>query len=759
MSIKRKRNSTTKILKRFLFSYSIIIILPLFVGIASYNDSVKIISEDTKNNSISLLSQSMKVLDRTFSEIDLTTYQIANNPQMIKFCYSDSFDDSSIYFDMWKTLSFVKPYSIYEQSGIEYNVYFNNSDTVFNSTGAYKLSSYYNGFGYVDLSMDEFKKSYLNIYTKGCFMPASEIRYAELGVIAGIIPVHKYNVITYFKSMSKFAADTKTAMIFVRIKEDSVLKLFEKLHISEDSCVYVLNENLDIITGISHKDSDVISSEVILNDIDFTQSEGFIKKDIQGETMYITYTVSGYNGWKYVSLVPAHVIMSKVNSIKNLIMSITFASVIVGIILLILLSYANSKPIIELKKILTDFFGHEEDNNQDEFTFLKTHISNLIDKSSSMQSDIEKHRLSLKISVIERLLTGKYSKGSILKLAEEADIDINAKTYICAISNINNAQIDSYRLHELIYKQTGQNVYLIGVDQTSSCLLLCLNTCNEQEYRQYTEQILIWLRNNINETMGIDPAFAIGSVYYDLNDVYHSFDEAKQAQGFLPINKSGPMLWYSNLDNNPKCGYYYPVELEQRLIHLVKYGYKDDACKLLETILHKNMEINLRHKTQLLLVNEIYGTIYKLDVHNVDKVILKLQNSDSLVEIFKYLEDVLCKLCDDINDKKNNSNAKIIEEVVMYIKLNYSDPNICLSELASKFKLSEGYISSLFKDYTGEYFAVYLENLRVDNACNLLKQSGFTINQIALKSGYNSSQSFRRAFKRVKGFNPTDYKA
>ena len=50
MSKNGKKSS--RILKRFLFSYSIIIILPLLVGIISYKESANIISKDAKNSNI-----------------------------------------------------------------------------------------------------------------------------------------------------------------------------------------------------------------------------------------------------------------------------------------------------------------------------------------------------------------------------------------------------------------------------------------------------------------------------------------------------------------------------------------------------------------------------------------------------------------------------------------------------------------------------------------------------------------------------------
>ena len=756
MSKNGKKSS--RILKRFLFSYSIIIILPLLVGIISYKESANIISKDTKNSNISMLHQSMEIMDRIIAETDRIAYQIAVNPQVIKFCYLSDFTDTSMYFKIWETLSYTRPYSTYGDAGSEYNIYFHKSDMVFNSNSAFHLSEYYKHFNYEDMDIDEFRQRFLNTYGKGSFIPAKTVNITEITTTGK--KVSKYNVITYIKPMPTMTNSILNAMIFVQIKEDTILKFFSGLDVSDDGFIYILDENSNFITGIPNT-----VGENTLDDIDFKGSEGFVEKDINGKNMYITYTVSSYNNWKYVSAIPSNIVMAKVNSIRNLILEITIASIIVGIILLILLSYANSKPIIELKKTLLDFFDTEDDNKKDEFYFLKASISDLIRQSSVMKSDIQKQRSTLQKSVIERLLLGKNINLDILERAAQSGVELNAQAYTCVLISMNNVQIENNQLQELnigqiIHTETGQKGYLIDIDQTTLCLLLCFNTQESQKCKQHTETVISWLHNQIQQSRNIIPTFAIGSTYYEFSNIYRSYNEAKQALVFISIRTPSTQLWYSSLEMDTKSSYYYPIEVEQRLIHLIKNGYKDDVSNLLSTVLQKNLESPVfLHKSQVLLRNEINGTIYKLNIDDAENIVTELDNCESLIEVFKYLGTIFNNLCDDVNEQKNNRNSELVEEIVSYLESNYSDSNMSLTQVALKFNFSEGYISQLFKEHTGEYFTVYLENIRLDHACELLGRNSYTINEIALNSGYNSPQSFRRAFKRVKGLNPTDYKA
>jgi transcriptional regulator GlxA family with amidase domain len=45
----------------------------------------------------------------------------------------------------------------------------------------------------------------------------------------------------------------------------------------------------------------------------------------------------------------------------------------------------------------------------------------------------------------------------------------------------------------------------------------------------------------------------------------------------------------------------------------------------------------------------------------------------------------------------------------------------------------------------------------MDYANSLLIQENLSIDEIAIQSGYNSTNTFRRAFRRVNGLSPTEY--
>lgn len=124
---------------------------------------------------------------------------------------------------------------------------------------------------------------------------------------------------------------------------------------------------------------------------------------------------------------------------------------------------------------------------------------------------------------------------------------------------------------------------------------------------------------------------------------------------------------------------------------------------------------------------------------------------------FEELKQVCYRICGIAAGQKNLRRNNKIKAIQQYMEENFSNTAMGLSLVSEQFGLSEGYLSALFKEEMEVNFADYLENLRMKEACRLLKE-GTLIADIAEQTGYNSVQSFRRAFKRVLGVSPSEYR-
>ena len=74
--------------------------------------------------------------------------------------------------------------------------------------------------------------------------------------------------------------------------------------------------------------------------------------------------------------------------------------------------------------------------------------------------------------------------------------------------------------------------------------------------------------------------------------------------------------------------------------------------------------------------------------------------------------------------------------------------NLKLQDIADELKLSKSYINAAFKKYTGRAPVDFFINLKMQEACKLLKSTNLYIVDIGQRLGYNDPYYFSRIFKR-----------
>lgn len=98
-----------------------------------------------------------------------------------------------------------------------------------------------------------------------------------------------------------------------------------------------------------------------------------------------------------------------------------------------------------------------------------------------------------------------------------------------------------------------------------------------------------------------------------------------------------------------------------------------------------------------------------------------------------------------------------IERVKNFLRRNCFK-KVSLNDAAAAVYLSPKYLSRIFKAHTRTGFSDYKLALKINKAKGFLKKTGYNINQIADKLGYENTESFIKCFKKIAGLTPTEYR-
>ena len=99
-----------------------------------------------------------------------------------------------------------------------------------------------------------------------------------------------------------------------------------------------------------------------------------------------------------------------------------------------------------------------------------------------------------------------------------------------------------------------------------------------------------------------------------------------------------------------------------------------------------------------------------------------------------------------------------ISKTLEYIEKNFANPLIGVDALAEMSGVSDVYFRKLFKMKTGMSPSQYIILKRVEYSKKLLVHSFMTLEKCAFESGFSSLQYFCRAFKKVTGMTPGEYR-
>lgn len=131
-----------------------------------------------------------------------------------------------------------------------------------------------------------------------------------------------------------------------------------------------------------------------------------------------------------------------------------------------------------------------------------------------------------------------------------------------------------------------------------------------------------------------------------------------------------------------------------------------------------------------------------------------------------YCEECLSRLYRILGIMKQESSVysptkrtlEILAPALRYIREHFTEESVSVGELASLCKVSEPYLRRLFHNAFSVSPAVYMRNLRIEYAKELLLLEEYSVTDAALLSGFNDTSYFSREFKKAVGESPSDYR-
>lgn len=125
--------------------------------------------------------------------------------------------------------------------------------------------------------------------------------------------------------------------------------------------------------------------------------------------------------------------------------------------------------------------------------------------------------------------------------------------------------------------------------------------------------------------------------------------------------------------------------------------------------------------------------------------------------IADWAEGILSCLAQSENAEYNDHKRQLLARIHRFIEENLAR-DVSLQSIADHVKLHAVYLSSMYKQETGENLSDYIMRYRMEQAAVLLRSTEFRIYELAARLGFQNPPYFSKLFKNYYGITPQEYR-
>ena len=161
------------------------------------------------------------------------------------------------------------------------------------------------------------------------------------------------------------------------------------------------------------------------------------------------------------------------------------------------------------------------------------------------------------------------------------------------------------------------------------------------------------------------------------------------------------------------------------------------------------------------LCESAYLNCYNIDLMEYHNYSRQLSAKVFSAADIRQLSDLLLKSIGALYCQKAENASVLssrITHAVSFVEAHYME-DISLVSVARDLHINPEYLSRTFKQQVGINFSTYLNNIRLQHALELLKQTDNRVSEIAVSTGFQSPAYFSKCFKAAFGLSPQQWKA
>ena len=443
---------------------------------------------------------------------------------------------------------------------------------------------------------------------------------------------------------------------------------------------------------------------------------------------------------------PESYFSAQVASVKRLLILYLIIAAIIGIVLSVFIAFFSYKPLYTLIRSTSDDNPYTDHKLLDEYAFLKEINTKWKFRQQEMLQQIASMRHSIRSVHLEQLLMNTKPNPSEQTIVEKYLPELKHECRLAIIDigyDRSESEAEDTILTMLpVFEQNEIHMTYMGYGQ----IYTLFEDCNLMKF----ENAFVDINDAIQKKLSTKACATISSVFTGVEGLRQAF-RAVQITAITSVHSIAyvqEQSFYTGDDIN--------VDLNV-FSQLIQSGNGSAAERFTINALNELLENGGGYDDVVRLYDMLRSKLITISSETCSAVdVSGFVTSMPIIEQFESIGIAASMVADRHGNKKDVPSYK--NEMLEYINCHYTDANMYAGSIAEHFNVSTKQVYRVVRELTGTGFSDYVEDLRIKQAIKLLDESDSPVNNIAINCGFNSLNSFYRAFKRVYGISPTAYR-
>ncbi len=589
-------------------------------------------------------------------------------------------------------------------------------------------------------------------------------------------PQYKQVIIFTRKIPSPGGFFSDGGMIGITVEEDILYNIIKGSAPVDFGSIFIVDGNGTIIT---HSQKDDLSSNIegtVYGDriLKSSQPSGYFLSDINGVKNVVSFTSSGYNDWKFVTINPLTNFSERASYFGNMAAIVSVITFLFAIMIALVSTRQFSSPLRKLSDMCKSILKLKPySSSKDEYAIIGSTLDMLAATVQKQEASMEVSLPVIKDHFVNSLISSTYK--NMVEIDEKMDmLDIDFPYIYYAVAVLQFGRLPSYidiktyeylklesieMIGEVLLNQEVKYAYT----QNNNQIILVLNFSDKSmNIKDATDSLLGYLHTNLH----LNACIGAGSSCDSIISVQNSFQEAVKCLKYHYLHPETSFLSFRDISqwelNKPVSG----KQLFEKFCSSLKSQERKSSLENIKALIlevrRDFYEYNYAMKLLTKCISYLDDTVTSLKVDISDIVERDIHTTFNLTnninELEKWLVELIERIFAFIDSKRSDRSKELIQNAMEYISRNIMSPDISLISVAEVMGITSTYLSHIFKDETGMNFVDYLIDTRLEAAREMLINDNLTIEKISIAVGYSSPQYFIKKFKAKYNMTPKEYR-